>query len=140
MSGKLNDVGLLVFRVAISLLMLIPHGWPKLMKLLEGGEIKFFDFLGIGATFSLILAVSSEFFASILVALGIFTRIGSISLIITMFVAAFIVHADDPFSKQEKALMYLVSYLMLFITGPGKISLQTIAEEKFSGLKKFILG
>ncbi len=120
--------------------MLIPHGWPKLVRLLEGGQIKFFDPFGLGAGFSLLLAVLAEFFASILIALGLFTRLSSVSLIITMFVAAFLYHAADPFAKQEKAILYLVSYILLFITGPGKISLQNVLKEKTKKLDSFLLG
>ena len=137
MKYSVNDVGLLFFRLSIGLLMLIPHGWPKLVRLLEGGQIKFFDPFGLGASFSLLLAVLAEFFASILIALGLFTRLSSVSLIITMFVAAFVYHAADPFAKQEKAILYLVSYILLFITGPGKISLQNVLKEK---MNSFMLG
>jgi len=55
-----------------------------------------------------------------------------------MFVAAFIYHAEDPFTTQEKALMYLVSYIMLFLTGPGKFSVHIFFENKMSSGNKFI--
>jgi putative oxidoreductase len=40
-----------------------------------------------------------------------------------MWVAVFIIHADDPFGKQEFGLLYLIPYLTLYFTGPGKLSL-----------------
>lgn len=137
---NMNDIGLLVFRVSVGLLMLIAHGWPKFMKLLEGGEIKFFDPFGVGPFVSLLLAVLAELFASLLITLGLFTRLSSVSLIVTMFVAAFLYHADDPFSRQEKAILFLISYVLLFFTGPGKFSLQTIVEKRSAKFKKFLLG
>ena len=87
---NLNDLALFVFRVAISSFMLFGHGLGKFKRLFSGEEIKFADPFGIGMELSLTLAVLSEFFASILIILGLFTRISSLSLIITMFVAAFI--------------------------------------------------
>ncbi|MBN1302637.1 MAG: DoxX family protein [Melioribacteraceae bacterium] len=117
--------------------MLFGHGLGKLERLLEGGEIKFMNFLGLGTKFSLTLAVSAEFFAAALVALGLFTRIGSFMLITTMSVAAFIAHADDPFSTQEKALLFLASYILLFLTGPGKYSLNGLLEKKMNRLNNF---
>lgn len=54
---------------------------------------------------------------------GLFTRWTVIPLIITMLTAYFFVHFDDPFGKQEKALLFLFCYLTLFFTGPGKYSL-----------------
>ena len=143
MNTFLNNAALLLFRVSISAFMLFGHGLGKVQKLFSDSEIKFLDPFGLGATFSLTLAAFAEFFASILLILGLFTRFGSISLIITMAVAAFIAHADDPFSRQEKSLMYLVSYILLFLTGPGKYSLQTWVDKKINkskGLIKFLLG
>lgn len=127
---KLNDFALLIFRVTISSFMLFGHGLGKFNRLISGNEIKFFDPFGIGQQFSLALAVFAEFFAAGLIILGLFTRFSSISLIITMFVAGVIYHADDPFGGKEKALMYLVSYILLFITGPGKYSLQSVLKAK----------
>jgi putative oxidoreductase len=46
----------------------------------------------------------------------------AIPLAITMIVAAFIVHADDPFGKKELALLYLSGCLTLIFTGAGKFS------------------
>lgn len=138
-----HNVGLLIFRISISAFMMFGHGLGKFQKLVSGDEIKFLDLFGLGAMFSFSLAVFAEFFAAGLIILGLFTRFSSLSLIITMAVAAFIAHSDDPFSKQEKALMFLVSYLLLFLTGPGKYSLQTWMAKKIkksNKLIKYILG
>lgn len=142
MNNKLNNIALLIFRVSISSFMAFGHGLGKFQKLLSGNEIKFLDPFGLGPTVSFALATFAEFFAALLIVLGLLTRISSFSLIITMAVAAFIAHADDPFSRQEKSLMYLGSYILLFLTGPGKYSLQTWVDKKISksnGLIKFIL-
>jgi putative oxidoreductase len=40
-----------------------------------------------------------------------------------MSVAAFIVHFDDPFKSKELALLYLAGYLIIFVIGPGKYSI-----------------
>ena len=59
-------------------------------------------------------------------------------MIITMFVAFFLAHADDPFSQKEKALLFLISYITLFFTGPGKFALQSYFESKIKISNKFI--
>ena len=143
MNDKFQNLALFIFRVSISGFMLFGHGLGKFQKLISGNEIKFLDPFGLGATFSLTMATFAEFFASAFIVLGLFTRFSSLSLIVTMAVAVFIAHADDPFAKQEKALMYLVSYILLFLTGPGKYSLQTWFDKKINksnGLIKFLLG
>lgn len=112
---------LLLLRVGAGLMMLT-HGFPKLQKLLSG-QFNFADPFGLGEAISLGLAVFAEFFCSILVILGLGTRLAVIPLLITMFTAVFIIHAGDPFGKKELALMYSMVYLALLIGGSGKYSL-----------------
>ncbi|WP_166963089.1 DoxX family protein [Yeosuana marina] len=123
------SIVLLITRLAVAFLM-INHGYPKLTKLLEGGEIQFADPLGVGVTFSLILAVFAEFLCSILIGLGLFIRLATIPLMITMFVAAFIVHGADPIARKELAILYLVLYIMLFVFEGGKFSLDYFVRGK----------
>lgn len=70
-------------------------------KLFGGEEITFADPFGLGPAPSLALAVFAEVFCSILIMLGIFTRLSVIPLIITMLVAWLMVHISDPFGDQE---------------------------------------
>ena len=115
------DVAILLLRVGVSGLM-ITHGLPKVMKILEG-DFSFPDPIGLGPAVSLFLVAFAEFVCSILVLVGIGTRFALIPLIITMFVAAFIVHAGDPFSDKELSLFFLLTYTVLFLTGPGRYSM-----------------
>lgn len=115
------NILVLLLRISIAGFMLT-HGWPKFSKLLEGGEIQFGDPLGLGPALSLILVVFAEFFCSILLAVGLGTRLASIPLIFTMFVAAFISHGPDPFGRKETALLYLLVYLSLLVVGSRKYS------------------
>lgn len=116
------DVALLVLRVGISLLMLT-HGVPKLITLFGGEEIQFFDPYGLGVEASLTLAVIAEFLCSILLILGLGTRLAVIPLMVTMLTAIFVVHIDDVFTRQELPLLYLLVYTVLLITGAGKYAL-----------------
>lgn len=123
------DLVLLVVRIFIGFAML-SHGFPKLQQLLEGGEIKFFDFIGLGPKISLILTVFAEFVCSILIILGLFTRFATGFLIFTMAIAAFVVHGADLFEKRELSLLYLSVYLLLISFGAGKISVDYMIEKR----------
>jgi putative oxidoreductase len=118
----LENIGKLILRVAMGGMMLT-HGWPKLEKLMAGGDIKFADPFGFGPEISLVLVVFAEFLCSILIILGFKTKLATLPLIITMLVAASIAHAGDPFSGKEKALMYAAGFLAIGLIGAGKYSI-----------------
>jgi len=115
-----KDTAFLIFRVGVSLMM-ITHGWSKIASFSERVE-SFPDPLGIGVALSLQLTIFAEFFCAILLGLGFMTRLVVIPLIIAMITAAFVIHGSDPFSDRELALMYLLSFIFLFLTGPGLYS------------------
>ncbi len=114
----LKDIGLAFFRIAVSA-MLLTHGLPKFQKLISG-NFEFGDPIGIGAAPSLFLAVIGEFICPILIIIGFKTRLAAIPTVITMAVAAFIVHATDDFGTKEKALLYLIAFVTIILVGPGK--------------------
>ncbi|WP_370896299.1 DoxX family protein [Chryseobacterium gossypii] len=124
-----RDIILLIVRVFIGFSML-SHGFPKLLTLLEGEKIEFFDFLGLGPQISLILTVFAEFVCSILLILGLFTRVALGFLIFTMIIAGFVVHSADPFKTKELSLIYLSVYLLLMAFGAGKISVDRMIEKR----------
>jgi putative oxidoreductase len=123
------SLALLIGRVGFSGLMLT-HGYPKLMQLVSGEPVSFASVLGLSATLSLVLAVFSEFFCSVLIIFGYYTRLAAILLIITMSVAAFHIHGDDPLSVKEKSLLFLLFYIMLLITGGGKYAVDHLLLKK----------
>jgi putative oxidoreductase len=114
------DYGLLILRVGISFFM-VHHGYEKLQSLLAGST-DFPDPLHVGGQMSLALTVFAEFFCSILLALGLFTRFALVPLIICMLVIVLIVAAKESLADREHAIMFLVVYLGLFCTGAGKFS------------------
>ncbi|MFD2518632.1 DoxX family protein [Salinimicrobium flavum] len=116
------DIALLVLRIGVGGLMLT-HGTPKLINLFTSEEIQFADPFGLGQATTLVFAVIAEFICSILVILGLGTRLAVIPPIITMLTAFFVIHAADPFQRKELALMYLLIYITLLITGAGKYAL-----------------
>lgn len=115
------NLALLLLRLAAGVFMLT-HGMGKFTKLFGDEPISFADPIGIGEPASLALAVFAEVLCSILLIFGIATRFAAIPLLITMSVAAFIVHASDEFGRKELSLLYGVVYLSLALAGAGKFS------------------
>ena len=67
---------MLLLRVGAGGLM-VPHGWGKLERLRTGlaeGEVRFYDWMGLGEELSLGLAVFGELVAPAFIVLGLFTR------------------------------------------------------------------
>ena len=118
---NLTDLGILVLRLG-SAGMMLSHGIPKI-NLLFADKIEFSDPLHLGALVSLILTLIGEVVAPIFLIIGFKTKLAAIPAFITMVVAAFIVHGDDPFSRKEKAILYALVFLVIFFTGAGKYSL-----------------
>jgi putative oxidoreductase len=124
-SASAVDLAALILRVSLGLLML-HHGYPKLMQFFNGQPIQFADPIFIGETASLALCVFAEFFCSILIVFGLWTRLALVPLIVTMAVAVLIIHAPDGMDKKEHALMYLLPYLALFLLGSGQYSVDAV--------------
>ncbi len=145
-ASPLTSTGLLILRIGMGGYMLT-HGWGKLQTLLAGDSEAFADPIGVGAPISLVMAVFAEVVCAVLLMLGLLTRLAAVPLVITVAVAAFIVHSADPWTSagaaelfragevdfpksREPALMYLVAFLTLIFTGPGEYSLDALIRRR----------
>ena len=124
-----RDLALLLLRISTGLMMALGHGLGKVRAVIAG-DFSFPDPIGIGAAPSLILAALAEFFCALLVALGVKTRYCAIPLVITMLVAALLVHADDPWGKKEFALLYAIPFAALVLAGGGRYTLESLWARK----------
>ncbi|SRX75425.1 DoxX family protein [Aequorivita antarctica] len=115
-----HNLGMLLLRLGFGGMMLT-HGIPKLLKMISG-DFSFGDPIGIGEPATLVLAVLCEVFFPLLVIIGFKTRLAAIPVIITMAVAAFVVHAADPLGTKEMAILYLIAFTAIALLGSGKYS------------------
>lgn len=76
-------------------------------------------FMAWGATFA-------ELGCGILLALGLFTRPAATLILFTMGVAFFGVHLNDPFGRQELALLYGFIALLFLLAGSGRFGVDTL--------------
>lgn len=122
-AGAFNTA-MLLLRLGFGILMIM-HGYQKLVNF---GSLQhsFMNFMGLGSTISLALVVFAEFFCSLFIILGLFTRAATIPLIIAMLVVIFKVNNGNVFLKAEDAPLYLTGFLVLLLVGPGKISVDSM--------------
>lgn len=118
----MQDFGLLILRVLPAAIMVSTHGWMKLMGYSEMMH-QFPDPIGFGAPVALSLAIFAEVVCSILLVLGIATRLAAIPLLITMLVAVVKIHAADGWAKQEFPALFAIIFLTLIFTGGGNYGL-----------------
>jgi putative oxidoreductase len=118
------SAAMLVLRLGLGTLMLM-HGYEKLIHF---GDMqhKFMNFMGIGSTMSLALVVFAEFFCSLFLILGLFTRLATIPLIIATCVMVFMAHKGEVFGDGQTAALYLIGYIVLLLVGPGRVSVDSM--------------
>ncbi len=115
----------MLFLRLISGILMMNHGYDKLVHFGEYQQ-KFMNFMGMGTTFSLALVVFAEFFCSLFLIIGLFTRFAVIPLIITMGVAIYKAHHMDILGEGETAMLYMAAYLTLLFVGPGRVSVDSM--------------
>ena len=118
------NLSMFLLRAGLALLM-IPHGYDKLVHF-SSYKRDFLNFLGMGGGISLALTVFAEFFCSIFLAMGLFSRFVVIPLIINMTVIVFKAHHADIFGEGEHGSLFLIGYIVLLLCGPGKASVDGI--------------
>ncbi len=118
-AGAFN-VALLFLRIVVGVLMM-NHGYGKLVHFQEYAP-KTMDFMGFGHSASLSLLIFAEFFCSLFIILGLFTRIAAIPLIISSAIALFVAHKHDVFGAGEMITLFLISFFVILLLGPGRVS------------------
>lgn len=116
-----NSLASLILRLSFGGMML-GHGHGKFERLISS-DTSFADPIGVGEFPTLVLAVLAEFVSPTLLIVGFKTRWATILPALTMLVAAFIIHLDDPWRKQEFPLLFFFGFLAIYLLGSGKYSL-----------------
>lgn len=121
---KPDSTGASLFIIALRIffgLLLMNHGIQKWSKFQELSN-SFPDPLVIGNSLSLGLTIFAELACSMAFMIGLLYRLTMIPMIFTMGVAFFIIHASDAFAVKELAFIYFIVFVLMYIAGPGKYS------------------
>lgn len=119
------DFALLVLRVWLGASMLLIHGWGKLTALFRGQNPFDQAILGLPPAVAFPLTTFAEVVGAALLVVGLWTRVASLFLVVTMAVAFFVAHGANlsgPASG-EVAFLYLAGYLAILFAGAGKFSI-----------------
>lgn len=110
------------------------HGLDKMMNFNVLSET-FPSVLGFGSYMTLMVSIFCEFCCSLFLMTGLLIRITVLPMIVAMAVAFFDVH-DAMMPEGELALVYLVVFIVLYITGPGRYSADYLIDRKFTADKQ----
>lgn len=105
--------------------LFMSHGIAKWIMFKDIAET-FPDPIGMGSEVSFWLVLFAEILCSFGFMLGALFRLCLIPMIFTMCIAVFVIHAGDPLVKVEPAIMYLTIFILMYIIGPGKFSIDNI--------------
>ena len=92
--------------------------------------LAFPDPLDVGSEISLILAIFGEVLCSVLLIFGLLTLLALIPMILTMCIAFYVIHAGDQYSAQELSFIYLTTFIIIWVSGAGKYSLDYMIRVK----------
>ncbi len=105
-------------------IMLMTHGFQKISHFSTMVQ-SFPDPSGImGSGLALTLAIFAELFCAAAFVIGFLYRLSMIPMIVTMAVAFFGVHGGSV-SGGELAFLYLITFIIMYIAGPGRYSVDT---------------
>ena len=131
--GKGVSTLILLIRLVFGVLF-FTHGLDKMIHfndLLNGYP----SVLGFGSYMTLMVTIFCEFCCSLFLIAGLLVRIMTVPMIVAMGVAFFDVH-DAMMPEGELSLIYLVMFIILFFTGPGRYSLDYLIDMKFNEINK----
>jgi putative oxidoreductase len=120
-----TDAGLLVLRLFTGLALAFAHGLGKVPvspKFVAGVAEMGFPAPALFAW----LAAGAELAGGILLAIGLFTRPSAFFIAVTMGIAGFVRHADDPFSSKEKAFLFCAAAIVFLLAGAGRYSVDAM--------------
>ena len=124
----LTNLGLFLFRISVSSIMIFIHGLGKLLN----PEPFMLNIVNMGLPMPKVLAylaISAETLFPLLIIFGLFTRVSALIAAFNMLIAAFVVHMaifGDPFTKFELAVLYMISFLFIAIAGPGDWTIKNL--------------
>lgn len=128
---KFDDVAILVARILMPILFIVA-GWGKITG--YAGTQQYMEAMGVpGAMLPLIILL--EFGGGLAILFGLLTRTTAIITAVFTILTALLFHSN--FAEGVNSLMFMKNlsiaggYLMLFITGPGALSIDRALNKKW---------
>lgn len=125
--GKGVSFLILALRIVFGVLFFV-HGVDKMMNFQVLSE-NYPSVLGFGSYMTLMVTIFCEFCCSLFLISGLLVRIMVLPMIAAMAVAFFDIH-DGFLPEGELSLIYLSVFVILYVVGPGRYSLDSLIGSK----------
>lgn len=125
--GKGVSVLILALRIFFGVLFFL-HGLDKMTNF-NDLSLDYPSVMGLGSYTTLMLSIFTEFCCSLFLIAGLITRLITIPMIIAMGVAFFDIH-DAMMPEGELALIYFITFIILFFVGPGRYSVDFLIDRR----------
>ena len=119
----------LIFRVLLSLELMIAHGFKKIGIGVTAAE-QIPNPLHLPEALNYWFAVSANLIFPLFVIAGLFTRLAVLPILGVTLTGYFILHWNDALLIKDTPFMYSLAYLMLLVIGPGKYSMDYYINKK----------
>lgn len=118
-----TDLGLLFIRLWFCISLFVKHGIEKVTNY-SGMLPNFPDPIHVGSTFGLTFALISDFVCSLLIIIGLGTRLAAFLMAINLFVVfTFMHHFSFMDGHAELVYIYLGLAIFIIFAGPGRYSI-----------------
>ena len=133
------DLGLLVLRMVVGTTLCLKHGWEKAFDfhtMATNTTLRFPNLFHLGTVTTLAIALVSDFVCSILIVLGLGTRLATAIAFANIGVAWAMVHHFSFFGPRadhgEIIVLFLGAMISIFLAGPGRYSLDYLLVDRKS--------
>ncbi|YCI82399.1 DoxX family protein [Enterobacteriaceae bacterium] len=113
------DAGLLFLRLTGALMLFYVHGLPKVLHY-RAELTRIEDPFGFGPHVSLLGAILAEVICPVLIALGLFTRLACLPIIVVLLVAMLAVHPGWSIAEGQFGWLLLIIFTTIALCGPGR--------------------
>ncbi|MBI2284181.1 MAG: DoxX family protein [Bacteroidetes bacterium] len=127
--AQVYHISMLLFRVLVSLQLMLAHGLKKIGIGVSVAE-QVPNPLHLPEMFNQLFAVASNLFFPLLVMIGLFVRIAVLPILAVTLTGYFMVHSGDSLLQKDMPYMYSLAYLLILMLGPGKYSADHLLYQK----------
>ncbi|KIC95022.1 DoxX family protein [Flavihumibacter solisilvae] len=129
LEGNAIHYGLLVFRILLSLELIVVHGLKK-VGLCGCEKEQIPNPLHFPEAFNNLFAIAANLVFPLFVIAGLFTRLTILPVLAVTLTGYFVLHWSDPLIIRDMPYMYSLSFLLLLVSGPGKYSIDNLINKK----------